>query len=226
MTGQEMFDILVAHGVTMLYHANSVSTSLSQLRLGGLSSRERVEQSGLPQKSQITDDLDRKFGIWGDVFMDTVDIHARISDRNKYGPVMFVMRVELLRNLPAGSRALITRTNPSKWDEMMPDQQRYFMRASDLTSGLNLGDFDQMLVIRTASGIIPFGHHLQSIVLDEPRLQDGESPEYNAAASALAAAANVNGVNVGVMRRQCAPCKCYKSYADRSTRVPWFYNIP
>ncbi len=225
MTGQEVYSILVARGVTRLYHANSVKTSLSQLRLGGLASRQAVEQAGLPQTKQITDEGDQKFGIWGDVFVDMVDIHARISDRNKYGPVQFTLNVEVLTSLPENARVLVTRSNPSKWADVNCDEQRYFLNAVALAGGLTIGNLDQMLVIRTDNGFVPFGCYLQTIVLDEPRLAAGESPEFQAAAKALANAATASSFPVDVVRRSCSPCKCLTSYTEPKSRIPWFYSV-
>lgn len=225
MTGQEVYDTLVARGVRHLHHANSVRTSLSQLRLGGLASRRAVDVHRLPQTSQITDDLDRKYGIWGDIFMDTVDIHERASDRNKYGPVLFVLNVEMLRNLSPSARVLITRVNPSKWGQTSTDAERYFLTSADLKGGLSIGDFNQMLVIRTDNGILPFMTYLEAIVLDEPRLTSGQSAEFLAAADALNTSAAAAGLQIRVTQRLCHPCGCISSYAKKESRIPWFYNL-
>lgn len=224
MTGQEVYEVLLDRGVNRLFHANSVRTSISQLRLGGLASRQKVEQSQLPQTIQISDNLDRSLGIWGDVFLDTVDIHHHISDRNKYGPVLFEMNVEILLNLPAASSVLITRSNPTNWQPTTPDSERYFLDQPSLNTGLRVGEFGHMLVIRTPTGVIPFSDHLQRIVLDEPRLATGESNEHIAAKAALAAAAQHGNVRVNVVRRHCSPCRCTSSYAKKITRIPWFFT--
>lgn len=226
MTGQEVYDVLVAHEVNRLFHANSVATSLSLLRLGGLASRQAVERAQLPQTNQITDDIDRKFDIFGDAFADTVDIHARRSDRNNYGPVLFVFGVDVLRTLPVPSRVLITRSNPTKWANTTSDGERYFLDADELDDGLVVGDFGQMLVIRTNDGIVPFGPYLQSIILDEPRLSIGVGPEFQRAATALNSAVTALGLPVQVTRRTCGGmCKCINSYTEKSTRIGWFYKL-
>lgn len=225
MTGQEVYDVLALRGVTRIFHANSVKTSLSILSLGGLASRRLVEGSGLSQTNQITDDIDRKYGIWGDVFMDTVDIHQRVSNRNNYGPVLFVMDVGVLKALPPGSQVLVSRLNPSKWDSTSCDAERYFLNSDELKAGVNIGNFDQMLIVRTANEIIHFGDFLQSIILDEPKLTNGTSPEFDSAETALNAAAAAKGIRVRVSRRQCAPCGCITSYSALVTRIPWFYGL-
>lgn len=225
MTGNEVCDILVARGVTHLHHANSVKTSLSQLQVGGLASRALIEASRLPQTNQITDTEDREYGIWGDVFVDTVDIHRRISNRNMYGPVLFVLNVNVLRALPPTARVLVTRSNPTKWKETKTDAERYFLTTAELNSGLSVGDFDQMLVIKTAEGIVPFAQYLENIVLDEPKVMIGTSPEFDEAATALAGAVVGLGLQVAVSRRSCAPCNCIRSYGEKASRIPWFFGV-
>lgn len=223
MTGQEIYEVLVAKGVTRIFHANSVKTGVSQLRLGGLASRQRVEHNRLPQTNQYTDDLDRRLGIWNDIFLDTVNIHSQISDRNKYGPVLFEMSVEMLRSLPTPSRVLITRSNPSKWQVGALEAGCYFLNKSELGKGVGIGNFDHMLVIRTPNGLIPFANFLQRITLDEPRLINGESAEYVTAKAALLRAAAINGVQVNIVRRNCTDCSCITSYAKKNTCIPWFF---
>jgi hypothetical protein len=225
MTGGEIYDILAARGVMHLHHANSVKTSLSQLRLGGLASRALVERQNLPQTIQFTDAVDREYGIWGDVFVDTVDIHRRISNRNKDGPVLFVLNVRVLCALPPTARVLVTRLNPSKWTDNCSDAERYFLTAAELKNGFSVGDFDQMLVIRTAEAIVPFTQYLEEIVLDEPKLMVGTSPEFDAAAYALSNALAALNLQVPVNRRACAPCNCIASYAEAGTRIPWFFGV-
>ncbi len=223
MTGEEFYEALAAKGVTRIFHANSVKTSVSQLRLGGLASRKRVEESRHPQTKQYTDDLDRRLGIWNDIFLDTVDIHSQISDRNKYGPVLFEFGVEMLLNLPPGSRVLITRSNPSKWQVGASEADCYFLNRSELDKGFGVGNFDHMLVIRTPNGLIPFENSLLGIKLDEPRLINGESSEYVTAKAALLGEAAINSVQVNIVRRNCTYCSCIDSYAEKITRIPWFF---
>jgi len=100
------------------------------LRLGGLASREHVERQGLVQTPQFTDDIDRHFGIWNDVFTDSVDIHARIRNRNQYGPVVFVLEARMLATLPAAIDVLITEPS-DKMGQRQEHGSRYFTTAAD-----------------------------------------------------------------------------------------------
>jgi len=226
MIGQEIRDILVKRGAFVLHHANSVSTSHSQLLLGGLASRHHVQQRRYPQTGQITDPTDQALGIWDDIFLDTVDIHQRSSNRNKYGPVLFKFHVDLLLALPQEARVLITRSNPSKWATTMTDDERYFMDATQLEAGLDVGRFDHMLVIRTPAGIIPFDRNFQAIILDEPRLATGTGQEYNRAEQFLNNAASQVNLALRVQRRMCLGCKCWAAYAENANRIPYFYSVP
>jgi len=223
MTGAEVYEILVNRGIAQLYHANSVRTSISMLKLQGIASRQLVAQKQLPQSIQFSDDADKRVGVWNDIFFDTVDIHSRASNRNKYGPVAFVMDIAFLKSLPADSQVLVTRLNPSKWEEA-PNVQRYFSNTKELSAGLEVGNFDQMITIRTRGGLVPFGNFLRSLILDEPRLTAGIGPEFQSASTALASAANTNNFPLSIQRRTCFSCKCLKSYAEKESRIPFFYS--
>lgn len=226
MTGQDVYELLKERGVDKLYHANSVKTSLSLLKLGGLASRGAVTDNRLPQTSQISDDKDRQHGIWHDSFLDTYDIHRALKRRNFYGPVLFVMTAELLLRLPAGATVLVTRCNPTKWDEL-PEAQRYFMTKHDLDTGLRVGHFDHMITIRSPNGVVPFAGTVERILLDEPRLEaPAVSQEHVYARDAISAAAARAGLQVQVERRICDICNCTTDYQDsnKPKRIGYFFS--
>lgn len=226
MTGEEVYKVLMARGSDKLYHANSVRTSLSLLQLGGLASRGAVMDHRLPQTSQMSDEKDREYGIWYDSFLDTHDIHSALKRRNFYGPVLFVMAAELLLRLPAGTTVLVTRCNPTKWDELTNDQ-RYFLTSQELSAGLQAGYFDHMITIRSPNGIVPFADTVERIILDEPRLSaPSVGQEYVAARDAISVAAAQAGIQVQVERRTCAWCNCTTQYqdTDKPKRVGYFFT--
>jgi hypothetical protein len=227
MTGQEVYEVLTSKGSDKLYHANSVKTSLSLLQLGGLASRGAVVDSRLSQTSQISDQEDRKYGIWYDAFVDTLDIHPAFKRRNHYGPVLFVITAELLLRLPAASTVLITRCNPTKWGALPDQHQRYFLNVDELAAGWRVGYFDHMVTIRSPGGIVPFAGAVERIILDEPRLKRPEvGPEYRAAHDAIARAAAQAGLQVPIERRLCGfSCNCTNEYQDQAKpqRIPYFF---
>lgn len=79
---KHVFDALMDKGIDELYHANSVATACQFLRSRSLISRGTVERLGVTQTPQSSDDLDKRYGIWFDVFADSVDIHNRARRAN------------------------------------------------------------------------------------------------------------------------------------------------
>lgn len=215
MRGQDVYEALTAKGITQLHHANTVITSCTFLALRGLASRRYVASHGLPQTAQSSDDLDQKFGIWDDVFVDTVDIHHRARQVNWYGPVLFVLDVNALNDLPRGSEVLITKKNPTKWIDGEAQDARYFTSVTELNASLQKGTFDQMVTIRTGSGMVPFPSGSASVVVDDPgrSLTSGVAAFANAQ-SRLAAAAEQSQMKLVINRRVCCDsCKCQGTYA-------------
>jgi len=110
--GSDIYEILKRIGVTHLHHANSVITSCTYLEQGGIVSRGFAEDNGLQQSPQPTDELDKKYGIWHTIFVPHVDIHDRQGQTkapNSYGPVLFVLDLDVLLRLPPGAQVRVTK---------------------------------------------------------------------------------------------------------------------
>lgn len=215
MTGNEVYKILKANGVNHLHHANSLLTSISLLKLQGLASRELVEASGLPQTLQYTDSSDKALGVWGDIFLDTIDIHKRASRNNQYGPVLFFVKSEILKSV---GTVLITKSNPSKWNIHTPNEERYFTTLEELKQGLVIGEFGQMLTLKTPSGLLKFDDHLEYILVDDPAPNDDTNKDFKSAISAIS-----NLTSKPIHRRECPTwCKCIANYADTQLRLKMY----
>jgi len=124
MTNEEIKQVLIDKGVSHLYHANTVGTTVTFLRNGGLFSRGAVEDNGLYQTRQVTDESDKGFKIYYDIFFDSVDIHERANNLNDYGPVTFVYSLDLIDKLPRNS-IKITKINPIRWENSMSEEEKY-----------------------------------------------------------------------------------------------------
>ena len=214
MQGKEVFDALKKIGVTHLHHANSVTTSCTFLEQGGLLSRGFVEQNKLAQTPQDSDSIDKKFGIWDRIFVDQVDIHARagrVKAPNEYGPVLFVVDLATLLQLPAAANVLVTKENPIYW-EGKPDPARWFQNVDELAKGVRLGTFGQMIMIQAPSGKLDFPNGCAQIVLDNPHQKLSSSEDaYTHGVGRLNAAASIGKIKVSVESRQCQPdCVCPK----------------
>lgn len=228
MNGAEVHGVLVQKGIDLLYHANTVTTSLAFLQLGGLASRERVERDGFRQTEQYTDNTDKRDGIWNDVFTDTVDIHARIRNANDYGPVLFVLNAAVLTALPAQTEIWVTRTNPCKWTAGLQTCDRYFQTTAQLATGLTKGTFDQIITFRVTNGVIPFGAYLQDIILDNLRVSHADGEErFIVAQRALRTAARTGRITTSITRRNCgSDCRCHAKYEGDANLVRKNFAVP
>lgn len=217
MNGSDIYSVLLEKGIQHLYHANSVTTSDTFLRQGGLISRGTVEKNHWPQTAQYTDNIDKQYGVWHDVFLDSDDYHRRISNRNQYGPVVFVMESAILNGLPAKSAVYVTRSNPTKWSDGQNHDDRYYSTTDQLHAELVCGTFDQMITIRIPSGILPFGEYLREVILDNPasKRQDG-TDAFSGSLAQLISAARHGRVKSPIRERTCNPsCRCVQTYQNR-----------
>jgi hypothetical protein len=214
MNGSEVHRVLQSKGVRFLYHANSVTTSCSILRLRGLASRGAVEAAGLPQTPQASDATDKQFGVWHDVFTDGVDVHYRARKRNLYGPVLFQLPLDALLHLPRGTEVMVARRNPIYWMIGQQVADHYFVTVDELNAGYHYGDFEKHIALRTPSGIVPFPNASVEVTLDNPNYtwEDGRDV-YSVAVEKLQHAAQDAGLVVEVAPRACRDgCHCAEAH--------------
>jgi hypothetical protein len=225
VNGPEVLVVLRERGIERLYHANSVSTSCTFLRQGGLVSRGTAEANRWPQTPQYTDDVDRRYGIWFDVFVDSDDYHRRISNRNQYGPVSFALDTQFLQELPAGSEVHVTRANPTKWAPNQAYGDRYYADQAELRANLVKGTFDQMITLRIPAGILPFGQRLSEVLLDNPVGQRaGGADAFAASMQDLTVAAAQGGVVAPIRPRECNfGCRCVQTYQREWNRLRSYF---
>lgn len=214
-----VFEALSEKGVEYLHHANSVATACQFLRSRALLSRGTVERLGITQTPQDSDEIDRRYSIWFDVFMDSVDIHQRARRANIYGPVLFVFDIGLIDRTGTG-RLWVTKLNPTKWAGKS-EKQRWFQDKDDLEENFILGQFDQMILARHSGGELPFKGHLRKIILDDPRHEDDEGIDtYSMAVGALRLAMQDAGLDIPIERRDCRPgCVCRRHWNENDDRI-------
>jgi hypothetical protein len=227
MTGSDVYHILRAKWVGTLHHANTIMTSSTFLKIGGLASRGYIDDCRLPQTPQYSDNADKRFGIWYDVFTDGVDIHARGSIRNNYGPVLFQLPLKILLNLPRETDVHVTRKNPVHWKTGDAPSDRYFMSLQELADGYKYGEFGQHVIFRIQNGFLPFVNFPIRILLDDPQSSSASEAEiYNHAAQKLQCASKISNIAVQITKRSCRPgCKClsgHKLSYDRMNLAFWF----
>lgn len=204
-------DLLLANNVEYLYHANSVLTALTYINNGGLMSRSFVEKTGLLQTPQKTDESDKIFDVYDDIFFDSIDLHYRMKNINDYGPVLFVYSVELLDDVSSYD-VLITKSNPIHWNESISYEEKYFSSLYELSNNFQKGNFNQHITIRHVDKPIAFDK-LSEIILDYPG--DDKKEYFETAKNEIKNALKENGIYIPIKSRVCSSdCKCRDKYKN------------
>jgi hypothetical protein len=228
LQGRDIYEVLKHIGVTHLHQANSVITSCTYLQQGGIVSRGFAEDHGLQQSAQPSDELDKKYGIWHTIFVPHVDIHDRQGQTkapNLFGPVLFVLDLDVLLRLPPGAEVRVTKRSPAYWYDTEPDSARWFQNAEEVAQNLSPDEIHKMPAIHIPSGRLDFPNRRARIILDDPQrqLQSGVNAYTHAETRLREAAAN-SKIEVSIERRKCQMgCVCASKYAAWSTPVVDFY---
>ncbi len=117
-----------------LYHANSVATVLSYIKNQKMYSRQygdtfhREEQTG-----QWSDEIDKRYGIYNDIFFDNCDCRLVANAQSVYGPITLVLDEKILKDEKNHIR--ITKSNPGM-DERdwatIPYAEKFFTSLEEL----------------------------------------------------------------------------------------------
>lgn len=215
---RKIYKILSEKGAPCLFHANTVGTSCTFMEQASLLSREQIEARGLFQTSQYTDRLDKKCGIFNDVFLDFVDIHPRKGDINLYGPVLFEFPLTLLRDYPLHF-VRITKINPDSWLPSDKLERRYFISEEEFEKQYHLGNFGSMMMLPYVNGELPLANNLIRIKIDAPNLS-WKATKKNLYTEALEylTEARKKGTLTQIMakKRICNKevCECYNTYSN------------
>ena len=208
MNALDVKRILLMHNVDKLYHVNTVVTSLTFLNNNGLLSREYVEKMHLQQSAQESDETDKYWGIYNDIFFDSVDIHERIKNINYYGPVTFVYSVDLLDSLNE-YEINVTKDNPVHWKEGSRKEDNYYTDATELENAFTKGAFYQHITVKNIEKI-PY-NYLEKIIIENP----GENKkEYlDDAVTTIKSVIEEKQLNVLLEIRNCSDsCNCLNTY--------------
>lgn len=167
---KNLYIILKEKGITNLYHANSMLTATTFIEQGALLSRGYIEDKGLAQTEQQSDDNDKQVNVWYDIFLDGKDLSVHYNRPNLYGPVLFVMKLEMLLSPNIGN-ILITKDNPMYWNINTPLSDRYYNSCDNFKKDyLNRGkhlDARIMFTFRNADTLIRLKKFCVRIILDK-----------------------------------------------------------
>lgn len=218
ITVAQIKEILLDNDVEYLYHANTVATSVTFLLHGGLLSRGAIEEQGLFQTPQESDALDKKLGVFYDIFFDSDDIHSRAHDLNSYGPVTFVYSIDVLDTLQ-DKVVKVTKDNPIHWNETTTEAERYFLELIPMRFEYQKGAFQQHLTICNIHEPLPFSPHLVKVLIENPNISN--TRYFDKAVETIEKLLERNKLDVPLVVRKCSDdCKCqvkYKSYKEGFT---------
>lgn len=165
--GEELYDLLMGNDITYLYHANTLSTSITFLEEGKLLSRGFVEENGLFQSPQDTDKNDKILGIWNDLFLDTFDLTSQFKI-NCYGPITFVIKLDFIKDY---NNILITKNNPCYWNKNC----NYFKGIDEFRQTQYIKSADHMITINDAK--IELKDYLEKIIYYNTGLKDSKNKD-------------------------------------------------
>lgn len=214
INGVDLVSVLKAKNINSLYHANSVLTSCTFIKEGGLMSRGGVEYFGFSQTSQYSDVDDKKFNVWNDIFLDYHDLHSYFNRQNKYGPVVFKFNVKLLanENIPD---IWITKNNPIYWKVWDTEEDRYYTSLNKFEADYNIEPYKKMITLKEYLQPLQVFNYLESIILDDPGVINGIN-YYEEARKFLIDCIKKSSMDVQILiRRNCSSsCYCKKNYRD------------
>ncbi|PLK43032.1 hypothetical protein [Emticicia sp. TH156] len=170
LNNKELYEFFREKGITFLYHANTVSTTMTYLEQRGLLSRGLVEKKGFYQTPQTSDNDDKVVGVWDDIFLDTTNLHGKFPRQNFYGPVLFCFNIEFL--LKEDYEIWITKNNPWYWINTpnLSDNLKYFQNVSELRVKWEKYEQQKMMVtIRNTNQSILFDY-LDYAYIDRPHI--------------------------------------------------------
>ncbi|MCW9705784.1 hypothetical protein [Fodinibius salsisoli] len=227
LVASEVYEVLQEKGVEYFHHANTVRTACSFLSQGKLLSRGVLDELGLPQTDQQSDDKDKSLSLWYDVFLDGIDIHYRSKGRNYYGPVLFRINLEVLLEDWLAS-LWITKGNPQDWETGTPQEERYYQSIDEFREYYRYGNFNKMFVLRHVGGVIRLDSYLDRINIDNPKREVETVNLYDQAVGALKASARAGGLgNIQVARHLCKKgCDCTNQYQQMKRATVKKFFLP
>lgn len=223
LSPKEIYQILKNKGIEYLHHANTVATSITFIENRALLSRHYVETKGYYQTPQMSDNEDKKYDVWDSVFLDGEDLHKRYNQANKYGPILFKLKLEIL-NSPIIQGIYVTKNNPWYWKEHTKPDEKFYKSVKEVNRDYLTGkkvDSRIMFTIRSPNNEIKLNKFLHSIEIDIPKLivnvkAGGEMSVGDYAVNAIQESLNLNGLgHIPISKRHAGEfrfCKCTLNY--------------
>ncbi len=172
LSTKALYKILSDKGVKNLFHSNTVLTSLTFINNRALLSRAYVKDNNLVQTFQKSDKEDIAYNVWDDVFVDGLDLHKKYNRPNNYGPILFVLKLDLLLSTSL-QKVLITKNNPWYWKPNDNLDDRYYSDIEEVKKDYLTGkgiDARIMFTFRSTEQLIKLNKYLEFIGIDKPNI--------------------------------------------------------
>lgn len=215
LDNEKLYALLKQKNISNLFHANTVATSITFIEEGGLLSRHYIEERGLYQTPQTSDDIDKLFDVFKDIFLDTADLHKHFSRQNHYGPVLFKFRLELLLNEEI--EIWVTKDNPINWEHDSASEEKYFINVMELSEKWDKYDLQRkMFTIRKPGKPILFDY-LEEIILDNPKVKINEniSLRQESRIALQRTVEKTSSLKNLLSWRECGHCFCHDNYLNQ-----------
>lgn len=171
LNAKEVYAVLKEKGINNLHHANTVLTSKTFIEEKALLSRNYIEKNELEQTPQKSDAIDKEFDIWDYIFLDAMNLSDYFSKPNEYGPVLFVLKLELLQDIET---VRVTKRNPCYWKQRDSIESMYYTSIdeirADYKTGNKLRDGGIMFIITSVAGKLDLSKYINEIQIDNPGL--------------------------------------------------------
>lgn len=210
----ELKKLLDEKKLNSVFHANSVATSITFIQNNGLLSRGAIEEKSLIQSAQSSDVIDKKFNVWNDIFVDSVDLHGYFPRQNFYGPILFKFSTEFLIN--EKYNIWVTKSNPTEWNDTMSDSDKYFESVSELRESWDLYlPYKKMITIRDIHEPVLFDH-FEKIIIDDPEVNLEGMTLFRESLIGLKNSIGSSTFFKGkIEKRNCSNCFCKSNYLHK-----------
>ena len=214
LNNTKLHQLFKEKGIHFLFHANTVSTSKTFIEQGGLMSRGAIEENGLIQTDQSSDAIDKLFGVWHDIFLDTVDLHGYFPRQNLYGPVAFKISTDFI--LAHDYNIWVTKDNPINWNQDQPDSEKYFETVQELRENWDKYQRQRKMITIRHQNIPILFDFVELVIIDDPRVTNGKTVYFNECVRLLKESLMVNPPLMNrFQKRQCKDCFCTSNYMNQ-----------
>lgn len=222
LSPKEIYQVLKNKGIEYLHHANTVATSTTFIENRALLSRHYVEINNFYQTPQDSGNEDKRYNVWDSIFLDGEDLHKRYNQANRYGPILFKLKLEML-NSPTIPGIYVTK-NPWYWKTHTKPEEKFYKSTEDVNRDYLTGkkvDARIMFTIRSPGTEIKLNKFLHSIEIDIPQLlvkvkDIGDISVGDYAIDTIRESLNINGLgHIPISKRHDGEfrfCKCTLNY--------------